>query len=90
MASENSTSTALHHLDIASVKAQQVQAMLHAITADGFESFSGMHEDLQHNYLYLAANLADELKDAIHWLALRGSTSASSREDQPDGSQNDE
>jgi hypothetical protein len=70
MAAENSTSTSLHHLDIATARVQQVQAILHAITGEGFESFGCLNENMQHNYLYLAAELIDELKESVCWLAL--------------------
>lgn len=71
MATENSTSERIHHHDIATVKVQQIQAMLHAITGEGFESFGCLNESMQHNYLYLAAELADELKESVCWLALK-------------------
>ena len=41
----------LENYDIASVKAQQLDALIAAITGEGFASFMCMNDDLKHWYL---------------------------------------
>jgi hypothetical protein len=52
---------AIDAIDSITAKASQLRGLLVMMTGEGFEQFSGMTGDLQHNTLYLASELAGEI-----------------------------
>lgn len=52
--------------DTASGKIQQLVAMLHLVSGEGFKAFSHLNEGTQDWYLHAMADLADSINDALH------------------------
>lgn len=55
----------LENYDVASVKIQQLDAMINAITGEGFEHFQNMNDEAQHWYLMAVADYAMDISKAI-------------------------
>lgn len=55
----------LENYDIASVKAQQLDALIAAIVGEGFEHFKNLNDDVQHWYLMAISEHSMDIKRAI-------------------------
>lgn len=47
-------------------RAEQLNALLSSVAGEGFEPFSRLNDELQQNLLWLAADLAKDVRDLSH------------------------
>lgn len=63
-------------LDHVAMRADHLSAMLLLIHGDGMDNFERMNEDSRQGYLWLAYQLADEVKQVLPFMTVRSGAAA--------------